>query len=487
MHGPQTRHQGHPGLQRPPWPGKRWLARWVGDDGQERARSFGRKSQAQAHIVEITTLLTTGSYADPHRGAITFDTVDHRLAGVQGESQAQDQSGLRKRSGDGGATDVGRGQVEGPRPHRDSTVGVLVGRAPRRAHAQIHRHAQDRTVGGAGDPGHQVVHQVLRYAVMSKLIAAIPPSISSSPVRTPSATRRSRPNRWRRWRTLPPTATRSCASWSTRLPTPAYLLLCHMGIGCPMAPDPTGQFRSIPGHWRPITTTGFSCRTRRAPPGNFRTTMPVSGSVDPPERSTRRPRPDPNQRSCGPLRPKTGCMLCGAVPATTLWSANGRSPLTADFGAVPAIAGRRTALTSWWATVRLSGVEVIAGQTRSCGQAGSTGPQAVVEPLVLKQTPTQGLNTLYSSRATRAEMDPPGAAFAAVADRPAGRLRHTTGSPTESVAALAEQCDLPPEQRANLLPCRAKSVISGPLSTGTGATHAAERGQRVSGGQDSNL
>lgn len=75
MHGPQTRHPGHPGLQRPPWPGKRWLARWVGDDGQERARSFGRKSQAQAHIVEITTLLTTGSYADPHRGAITFDTV----------------------------------------------------------------------------------------------------------------------------------------------------------------------------------------------------------------------------------------------------------------------------------------------------------------------------------------------------------------------------------------------------------------------------
>ena len=131
-------------------------------------------------------------------------------------------------------------------------MGVLVGRAPRRAHAQIHRHAQDRTVGGAGDPGHQVVHQVLRYAVMSKLIAAIPPSISSSPVRTPSATRRSRPNRWRRWRTLPPTATRSCASWSTRLPTPAYLLLCHMGIGCPMTPDPTAQFRSIPGHWRPI-------------------------------------------------------------------------------------------------------------------------------------------------------------------------------------------------------------------------------------------
>ena len=95
---------------------------------------------------------------------------------------------------------------------------------------------------------YQVVHQVLRYAVRSKLIAAIPPSISSSPVRTPSATLRSRPNRWRRWRTLPPTATRSCASWSTRLPTPAYLLLCHMGIGCPMArtqPDNSGPFRVI--------------------------------------------------------------------------------------------------------------------------------------------------------------------------------------------------------------------------------------------------
>jgi integrase len=55
--------------------GKRWLARWVDHDGQERSRAFDRKTQAQAHITEVTTQLTTGTYADPRRGAVTFGTV----------------------------------------------------------------------------------------------------------------------------------------------------------------------------------------------------------------------------------------------------------------------------------------------------------------------------------------------------------------------------------------------------------------------------
>ncbi|MGO9651963.1 MAG: site-specific integrase, partial [Mycobacterium sp.] len=61
---------------RPPYgQGLRWLARWVDLDGNERSKAFARKAQAQAHIADIITGLTMGSYADPKRGAATFATV----------------------------------------------------------------------------------------------------------------------------------------------------------------------------------------------------------------------------------------------------------------------------------------------------------------------------------------------------------------------------------------------------------------------------
>lgn len=55
--------------------GRRWLARWVDNEGKERSKSFDRKAEAQAHIKQVTTALTTGTYADPRRAAITFATV----------------------------------------------------------------------------------------------------------------------------------------------------------------------------------------------------------------------------------------------------------------------------------------------------------------------------------------------------------------------------------------------------------------------------
>jgi integrase len=55
--------------------GKRWLARWVDHDGQERSKAFDRKGEAQQHINTITAALTTGSYADPRRGAVAFGVV----------------------------------------------------------------------------------------------------------------------------------------------------------------------------------------------------------------------------------------------------------------------------------------------------------------------------------------------------------------------------------------------------------------------------
>lgn len=55
--------------------GRRWLARWVDNDGQERSKSFDRKAEAQAQTNHVTTALTTGNYADPRRAATTFATV----------------------------------------------------------------------------------------------------------------------------------------------------------------------------------------------------------------------------------------------------------------------------------------------------------------------------------------------------------------------------------------------------------------------------
>jgi integrase len=51
------------------------MARWVDHDGQEHTSSFDRKAEAQRHVAEVTTELTTGTYADPRRGVVTFAAV----------------------------------------------------------------------------------------------------------------------------------------------------------------------------------------------------------------------------------------------------------------------------------------------------------------------------------------------------------------------------------------------------------------------------
>ena len=52
--------------------GKRWRARYVDDQSQERERLFTRKVDAQTWLDEITAAQVTGNYIDPSRGQITF-------------------------------------------------------------------------------------------------------------------------------------------------------------------------------------------------------------------------------------------------------------------------------------------------------------------------------------------------------------------------------------------------------------------------------
>ncbi|WP_235683316.1 tyrosine-type recombinase/integrase [Mycolicibacterium fluoranthenivorans] len=54
--------------------GQRWQARWVGE-GQERSKSFTKKVDAERHLRGVVADLETGKYADPQRSAVAFGTV----------------------------------------------------------------------------------------------------------------------------------------------------------------------------------------------------------------------------------------------------------------------------------------------------------------------------------------------------------------------------------------------------------------------------
>lgn len=55
--------------------GKRWRAAWVDHEGQQRAKAFTNKADAQTHIDGVKTDLKTGTYVDPQRSAVTFGTT----------------------------------------------------------------------------------------------------------------------------------------------------------------------------------------------------------------------------------------------------------------------------------------------------------------------------------------------------------------------------------------------------------------------------
>jgi integrase len=55
--------------------GRRWLARWVDHDGQERTKAFDRKADAQARANQVTADMVTNTYVDTRQSAVLFRTV----------------------------------------------------------------------------------------------------------------------------------------------------------------------------------------------------------------------------------------------------------------------------------------------------------------------------------------------------------------------------------------------------------------------------
>lgn len=157
--------------------GQRWQARWVGD-GQERSKSFAKKVDAENHVKQVTADVVTGNYVDTRRSATTFGTVAE--AWIKGKAAAQ--RAPKTVAGYRGLLDVVILPKWRDEPLRDIT----------------HERMQDWITWLATDPSarqhkkkgkeesglsparviqaHQVVHQVLGYAVRSKYLASNPAS-----------------------------------------------------------------------------------------------------------------------------------------------------------------------------------------------------------------------------------------------------------------------------------------------------------------------
>jgi integrase len=63
--------------------GRRWLARWVGNDGQERTQSFERKADAQARVNQVTSDVVTHTYVDTRKSAVTFRAISEEWLATQ--------------------------------------------------------------------------------------------------------------------------------------------------------------------------------------------------------------------------------------------------------------------------------------------------------------------------------------------------------------------------------------------------------------------
>ncbi len=63
--------------------GRRWLARYVDDQGQENTRSFDRKLDAQAWLDEIVATQVTGTYVAPKAGRVSVGELYAKWLGTQ--------------------------------------------------------------------------------------------------------------------------------------------------------------------------------------------------------------------------------------------------------------------------------------------------------------------------------------------------------------------------------------------------------------------
>jgi integrase len=158
--------------------GKRWQARWVDDGGNERSKAFDRKADAQRHITEVTTSITTGTYADPKRSGVTFGVVAE--AWLKGKEAAARRRAPKTIGGYRGLLDVVILPKWENEPLKDITherlqtwVNWLSTDPAARQH--VRKSAPDAGLSPARViQTHQVVSQIFTYAIRAKYLAVNP-------------------------------------------------------------------------------------------------------------------------------------------------------------------------------------------------------------------------------------------------------------------------------------------------------------------------
>lgn len=156
--------------------GRRWLARWVDHDGQERSRAYDRKADAQQRITQVTTELTTGTYADPKRGAVTFATVAEPWFDSKSGLKPKTRAGYRSlldvvvipRWGDVKLSDITHADIQA------WVHSLATDPSARQRKASTPNEDAKGLSAARVVQAYQVIDQALRYAVRSRYIAINP-------------------------------------------------------------------------------------------------------------------------------------------------------------------------------------------------------------------------------------------------------------------------------------------------------------------------
>jgi integrase len=151
--------------------GRRWLARWVDHDGNERSRSFDRKAEAQHHVAEVTGKMAGGTYADPRRAGATFGTLADQWVASKATLKPKTYAGyealletlILPKWRDVKLRDIDHAGVQ-------RWITWLS------TDPDARQRGKDRggLSGARVIQAHQVLHQVLGFAVRAKYIAANP-------------------------------------------------------------------------------------------------------------------------------------------------------------------------------------------------------------------------------------------------------------------------------------------------------------------------
>lgn len=75
--------------------GSRWRARYVGDDGREREKLFGRKADAQTWLNNQVSDQVTGTWTDPAKSAATFGAMAERWIATKATRSPKTVAGYR--------------------------------------------------------------------------------------------------------------------------------------------------------------------------------------------------------------------------------------------------------------------------------------------------------------------------------------------------------------------------------------------------------